>query len=128
MMLAVTARLAAAAGVLALGGPAAKVTLTAAGHTPKISVHWNYAVSVSRAGAPVAATVTAQIVDPIGGVHPVERGNSTKNIVNWPFKGTFSDFIIWPASSAIGLPLTFRVTVHSGGVTKVIRYVVTPHK
>ncbi len=128
MMLASTARLAAAAGVLALGAPAVKVAVTAPGHTPKIGVHWNYSVSVTRAGAPAAATVTAQIVDPIGGVHPVERGNSTKNIVNWPFKGTFSDFIIWPASSAVGLPLTFRLTVRSDGATKVIRYVVTPHK
>ena len=127
-MLAATARLAAAAGVLALGGSAAKVTLTAPGHTPKIGVHWNYSVSVTRAGSPAAATVTVQIVDPIGGVHPVEHGDSTKNIVNWPFKGRYSDFIIWPASSAVGFPLTVRLTVRSGGVTKVIRYVVTPHK
>jgi hypothetical protein len=127
-MLASTARLAATAGLLALGGQAVTVALRAPGHTPKIGVHWNYSVAVTRAGSPAAATVTAQIVDPIGGVHPVERGHSTKNIVNWPFKGTFSDFIIWPASSAVGVPLTFRLTVRSDGVTRVIRYVVTPHK
>jgi hypothetical protein len=129
MTLAATAKVAAAAGVLALAGSGTvTVTLTAPGHTPKINVHWPYSVSVTRAGRPAAATVTAQIVDPIGGVHPVQFGKSTKYIVNWPFRGTFNDFLIWPPNSAVGLPLTFRLTVRAGGETKVITYRVTPQK
>ena len=129
MTLAAATSAAAAAGVLALAGSGSvKVTLTAPGHSPKINVHWPYSVTVTRTGKPAAATVTAQIVDPIGGVHPVEFGKSTKNIVNWRFTGTFSDFVIWPPNSAVGLPLTFRLTVRSGGQTKVIAYQVTPKK
>ena len=56
--------------------------------------------------------ITAQIVDPIGGVHPVDFGNTTKHH-NGPFKGTFHDFVIWPADSR-GIPLTFRLTVKVG--------------
>ena len=129
MTLAAATSAAAAAGVLALAGSGSvKVTLTAPGHSPKINVHWPYSVTVTRAGKPAAATVTVQIVDPIGGVHPVEFGKSTKNIVNWRFTGTFSDFVIWPPNSAVGLPLAFRLTLRSGGQTKVITYTVMPRK
>jgi hypothetical protein len=117
-----------AAGAVALSGGGARVTLTAPGHTPKINVHWPYSVKVSSAGKPAAATITVQIVDPIGGVHPVQFGATKKYIVKWPFKGTFHDYVIWPPSSAVGVSLTFRVTVKSGGKTKVISYVVTPKK
>jgi hypothetical protein len=102
------------------------VTLTAPGHTPKINTHWNYVVRVTDGGKPVSARITAQIVDPIGGKHPVEFGKSTKTITNWPFKGVFRDFIIWPPSSR-GVPLTFRIVVRVGSVGKTIKYVVTPH-
>jgi hypothetical protein len=128
MSFAAAASAAVAASVLASGAPAAKVTLAAPGHRPKVDTHWNYSVSASSAGKPAAATLTVQIVDPIGGVHPVERGKSTKKIVNWPFKGTFRDYVIWPPSSAVGVPLTFRVTVKAAGKRKVISYQVTPHR
>ena len=114
-----------AAVVLFLASPV-RAVLTAPGHTPKINTHWNYTLRVTQAGKPVAARITAQIVDPIGGKHPVEFGKSTKNITNWPIKGAFRDFIIWPASSR-GIPLTFRITVVAGKTTRVVNYSVTPH-
>ena len=103
------------------------VTLTAPTHTPKINTRWYYSVSATLAGTPAAARLTAQIVDPIGGVHPVEFGTSTKNITNWPFRGRFRDFIIWPASSR-GIPLRLRVTVKVGSAKRTLTYAVTPHR
>jgi hypothetical protein len=101
------------------------VALHAPGHTPKVNTHWNYSVTVRSNGKPAAARITAQIVDPIGGVHPVEFGASTKLIKNWPFKGTFRDYVIWPPESR-KITLTFRLTVKAGSTKKVIRYSVTP--
>jgi len=115
---------AAAGAALALAS-APTVTLTAAGHAPKTGTHWPYSVSVRTGGKPAAARITAQIVDPIGGVHAVDFGLTTKPVRNWAFKGTFHDFVIWPADSR-GIPLTFRLTVTSGGTKKVIAYHVTP--
>lgn len=102
------------------------VTLTAPGHTAKINTHWNYTVRVTDGGKPVSARLTATIVDPIGGSHPVEFGKSTRTITNWPFKGVFRDFIIWPASSR-GVPLKLKLVVRVGAVRRTIVYVVTPH-
>jgi hypothetical protein len=116
---------------LTLGGSllvaaAVQVTLTAPGHTPMINTRWRYVVHATQGGKPVAARLTAQIVDPIGGSHPVTFGNGAKPITNWPFKGTFRDFVIWPTSSR-GVPLKLRIVVRAGGVRKVITYAVTPH-
>src|SRR5215470_9764135 len=94
----------AAAGGLLVAAPAPRVALHAPGHSPRIKTHWNYSVTVTRGGKPVAATITAQIVDPIGGVHIVQFGNTTKKIKAYPFTGTFRDFVIWPADSR-GIPL-----------------------
>ena len=121
---AVTAALA-AAGLLAGSGAPVKVTVAAPGHTAKVNTHWNYTVAVTKGGKPVAARITETIVDPIGGAHPVEFGKSTKTITNWPFKGVFKDFIIWPPSSR-GIPLTLRISVKVGTVKKVVNYAVTP--
>jgi hypothetical protein len=126
MTLVANAAAVAAAGGLLAGAPAVDVALHAPGHSPKIKTHWNYSVTVTRGGKPVAATITAQIVDPIGDVHIVKFGNTTKNIKAYPFAGTFRDFVIWPAESR-GIPLTFRLTVKSGPTKKVIGYHVTPH-
>jgi hypothetical protein len=109
---------------LALASPQA--TLTASGHTPKVNTHWSYVVRVTNGGNPVAARITAQIVDPIGGAHAVEFGKSTRTITNWPFKGVFRDFIVWPASSR-GVPLKLRIILRFGTVRKTIVYPVTPH-
>jgi len=121
---ATTALLALTGATLAAGAP--KVTLDAPGHSPQIGKHWDYSLSVSVNGKPAAARVTEDIVDPIGGVHPVQFGKSTRNITRWPFTGTFHDFIIWPAASR-GIPLTLRVTVQVGASRKVVNYPVTPH-
>jgi hypothetical protein len=122
---ATAATIAAAAAAGALVAAAPKVTVSTPGHAPKINAHWNYKVHVTLNGKPVAARITEAIVDPIGGVHPVQFGKSTKNITNFEFKGTFSDFIVWPASSR-GIPLTLRITVAVGKAKKVVAYHVTP--
>jgi len=122
--------LTATSALLALGasllvGAAPRVVLTAPGHTPTIGTHWNYTVAVTENGRPVAARISAEILDPIGDVHPVKFGTTTKNITNWPIKGTFRDFIAWPADSR-GIPLTFRVIVRVGAVKRTDSYTVTP--
>ena len=51
----------------------------------------------SRGGKPVRATITAQIVDPFGGVHPVQFGCcSTRNVTNRSFTGVFRDYALYP--------------------------------
>jgi hypothetical protein len=81
---------------------------------------------VASGGKPVAAKLTAQIVDPIGGKHPVDIGLTKKPITNYPIRGVFRDFIIWPRS-ANGIPLTLRFDTRAGGATKTISYHVVPH-
>ncbi len=111
---------------LLAGSSPVKVTLTAPGHTPKVGTPWNYTLRVTQAGKPAPARITEQIVDPIGGKHPVEFGKSTRKITNWPIRGVFRDFIIWPRSSR-GIPLTLRITVVTGKTRRVVNYAVTPH-
>jgi hypothetical protein len=121
-----TAAAVAAAGSLLAGATApVRVTIAAPGHTPRINTHWNYVVRATRAGRPVAGRITAQIVDPLGGRHPVEFGKGTKRITNLPFAGEFHDFIVWPPESR-GIPLRFRVVVTVGRVTRTTDYAVTP--
>lgn len=116
------------AGTLLLGGAApVKVAVAAPGHTPRINTHWNYVVRATRDGRPVAGRLTEQIVDPIGGTHPVQFGTSTRNITNRPFAGVFKDFIVWPASSR-GIPLRLRVIVRVGTARTVVDYRVTPRR
>lgn len=99
---------------LAIAAPF-RVALTAPTHTPKVNARWNYTVhATDLAGKPLRARITAQVVDPFGGVHPVQFGTTTKNIVNFRFTGSFHDFVQWP-SEARSFRLTFRVTVTSGG-------------
>jgi hypothetical protein len=101
-----------------------KATLLAPTHSPKVNTHWKYSVRVTENGKAAAARITVQIVDPLGGVHPVQFGSTTKNVTRWPVHGVFRDYVIWPASSR-GIPVTFRVTVVVGKVRRVIRYAVT---
>ena len=122
-MLPFVAAFAVAAG---LAGAPLQVTVAAPSHTPKVGVHWNYVVHATRGGRPVAGRITEQIVDPVGGHHPVEFGKSTKPITNRPFTGTFRDFIVWPPTSR-GVPLRFRVIVTVGATRKIVDYTVTPH-
>jgi len=113
-----------AVSVLALSAPV-HVTVTAATHTPKINARWNYTVKETAAGKPASGKITVQIVDPIGGVHAVEFGANSKDITNIAFKGAFSDYMVFPATSR-GVPLKIRFTLHSSSTTKVVNYVVTP--
>jgi hypothetical protein len=101
--------------------PPVTATFTAATHTPKVNAKWFYSVRVTRGGKPVRATVTPQIVDPFGGVHPVPFGCCTKNVVNHPFTGVFKDYAIYPPESR-GFKLTFRVTIRVGAVRRVLTY------
>jgi hypothetical protein len=94
-------------------------------HHPKVNTHWNYSVHVTRAGKPVAARITEQIIDPIGGHHPVQFGPSTKNITNHPITGVFRDYIIWPAE-ARGITLKLHVIAKVGAKTYTKNYTVTP--
>lgn len=111
------------AASLAVASP--HVSLTAAGHTPKVGSHWPYTVHLTAAGKPVRGRVTAQIVDPLGGKHPVGFGVKKGNVTNVAFKGSFHDFVVWPKSST-SVPLTFRITVVSGKTKRVVNYKVTP--
>ena len=114
----------AATGAFAAGSLHA--TLTAATHTPKVGARWGYTVHATAGGKPAAGRLTAQIIDLIGGKHPVGFGAKNGNVTNVRFVGTFKDFVIWP-KSAVGFPLTFRVTVVAGGVKRVLNYKVTVH-
>ena|SRR5215831_2730578 len=110
-----------------------KAKLTAATHAPKVNTKWRYSVRVTTLkGKPMKARITVQIVDPLGGVHPVEFGARKVNVVNHPFYGTFRDYVIWPPSSATtigGVPVTlvFRTIVKTAKGKAVLRYDVTPH-
>ena len=110
------------AGTLAAGG--VKATLTAQTHTPKVNTKWYYTLRVTEGGKPASARLTAQIVDPIGGTHPVLFGATKKPITNRAFKGTFRDYIVWTAESR-GVPLRLRLTVRVGPAKKVLTYGVT---
>jgi hypothetical protein len=118
--------IAATLATAALAAAPVKATLTAPGHAPKVNTKWHYTLRVTSAGRPVAARITAQIVDPIGGKHPVDLGVTKKPITNYPIRGVFRDFVIWPRSSN-GIPLTLRFVIRAGGKTKTLSYRVIAH-
>ena len=100
--------------------------LSAPTHTPKANTRWYWTLRVTDAARrPVAARITAHVVDPFGGVHPVEFGPTTRKIVDFPIRGSFRDYAIWPGASK-GFKLTFRVTVTARGVTRRVEYWVRP--
>jgi hypothetical protein len=103
------------------------VTLTVQTTKPKAGAHWPYKVTATSGGKPAKGTVTAQIVDPLGGVHAVQFGANSRYVTRIPFTGTFKDYVIWPKDS-IGYPLKFRVIVRSGGVKKIASVTVTVQK
>jgi len=115
-----------AVSALAIGTVPFKATLTAGTHHPAINTRWPYEVKVVDAkGAPLRATISVAVVDPIGGVHPTQFFVGTKYVTNIPFKGVFRDAVLWPPESR-NYTLTFRVTVKVGAAKKVLRYLVTP--
>jgi hypothetical protein len=112
--------------ILATALAALTVSFAAPNHTPKINTHWPYAVHATRAGKPVRARLTMQIVDPLGGVHPVKYKNSAKGVTNWPIDGVFRDFMVFPAASN-GIPLKVRTIVVAGSTRRVLVTAITPH-
>jgi hypothetical protein len=107
-----------------------KATLKASATQPKVNVKWPYSIKVTNLkGAPVRATVTAVVIDPLGTVHAMDYGPTgppnpgpPKPIKNWPFKGTFRDYITFPPDATLANPLgglTLRWTVKAklGGKT-----------
>ncbi|MGE5274001.1 MAG: hypothetical protein ACM3QU_09640 [Verrucomicrobiota bacterium] len=109
-----------------LGAPPFRATLVASTHAPKVSSNWFYVVSVTdRHGKLIKATITTRILDPLGGVHPVEFGCCKKNVVNHPFTGVFGDFVTFPLA-AKGFKVSFQVVIHALGGTQVLKYWVKP--
>jgi hypothetical protein len=104
-----------------LAGP--RVVFRATTHTPKVNVRWLWSITVSTlAGAPLAATISVAIVDPIGGVHPVEYDCCKgKFITNVKIKGRFADKVIYPLASK-GYRVVFRVTVRTALGRRVVNY------
>jgi hypothetical protein len=105
-----------------------RATLEAPTHTPKVDTKWTYTVrATDLREKPVKARLTVQVVDPVGGVHPVEFGDSQRSVVDHEFTGTFRDYVIWPSESAIpGIRLVFRCTVVADGSRIRLTYPVAP--
>jgi hypothetical protein len=100
--------------------PGFKATLKAPAANPKVNVKWYYSIRVTDLkGKPISATVTAQIRDPFGGLHPVDYGPTQKPIVNFPFRGTFRDYITFTPESK-GLQLTILWTVKAKGGKRIL--------
>jgi hypothetical protein len=103
-----------------------RVVLKAPKTNPRVNVRWYYAIVVSDLkGRPIRATVTAHILDPLGGVHPVDYGPTQKPIRNFPFKGTFRDWLTFPPESK-GFQLTIRWTIKALGGKRVLTRTVVP--
>jgi hypothetical protein len=105
--------------------PVLRVTFSAPTHTPKANAKWFYVVHATRGGRPVRATITTQIVDPLGSVHAVEFGDTHRFVTNRPFTGVFRDFIRFPPE-AQGIRLTVRVTVKAGTARRVLNFWIKP--
>ncbi len=107
----------------ASAAPAFRVVFTAPEHTPKVNERWPWSIRVTTStGTLLPATISAAVVDPLGGVHPVEYGCCAKKFVtNVRIKGTFRDFVQYPLS-AKGYRITFRVRVKTALGTKAVSY------
>ena len=69
--------------------------------------------------------ITVQLVDPFGGVHPVQFDCCKRNIVSYPIMGLFCEQVEFPPESR-GFKLTLRVVVKALGSTAVRTYWVKP--
>ena len=108
--------------VVATAAGSLTVTFHATTHVPKVNTHWPWSITATSGGNPVAGTVTAKVVDPVGGVHAVEFGGVKNTFVtNVKFRGRFSDFVIYPPISQ-GVRVTFRVTVKTALGRRVVNY------
>ena len=88
-----------------------------------MNARWPWSIVVTTAaGKPVAGRVSVAIVDPLGGVHPVDYGCCDgKFITNVKFKGRFADYVRFPLTSK-AFRIVFRVTVRSARGTRVVKY------
>src|SRR5262249_4881981 len=113
--------------VRAGAAPPFRANLRVTPHAPRVNARWPYTVrATDLAGKPIRATVTTQIVDPIGGVHPVEFDCCKKKYVtNHPFTGVFRDRIRFPPETQ-GIKLTVRFTVKARGGARRLTYWVEP--
>jgi hypothetical protein len=98
-----------------------RATFSAPTHTPRANAKWFYVVRATRGGKPARATITTQIVDPVGGVHAVEFGDTHRFVTTRPFTGVFRDFIRFPPETQ-GIRLTVRVIVRAAGARRVLSY------
>ena len=107
-----------------------KAVLKAPATQPKVDVKWPYSIKVTDLkGNAIRATVTAVVLDPLGTAHVMDYGPTgppnpgpRKPITNWPFKGTFRDYIIFPEDARLatalgGLTLRWTVKAKIGGKT-----------
>jgi hypothetical protein len=107
-----------------------KATLKAPATQPKVNVKWPYSIKVTDLkGKPIRATVTGVVIDPLGTAHAMNYGPTgppnpgpPKPITNWPFKGTFRDYLIFPEDARLanqlgGLTLRWTVKAKIGGKT-----------
>jgi hypothetical protein len=84
-----------------------RATLHAPDHTPKAGMFWHYSVRASGSnGKPVSGTVETQFA--FGG-QVVGRESPPSHPLT---RGRLNDKVTFPAR-AVGLPLTFRVVVHT---------------
>ena len=84
-----------------------------------------YTVKVADArGRPIVARLTVRIVDPFGGIHPVEFDARKAVIRRHRFKGRFRDRVEWP-QSAVGFALKFQAVVTVGSRTRVLTRTIT---
>ena len=126
--------LVAAVGVTAPGATGApipfKATLKAPAAQPTVNVKWPYSIKVTNLeGKPIRATVTGVVIDPLGTAHAMDYGPTgppnpgpPKPITNWPFKGTFRDYLIFPEDAKLanqlgGLTLRWTLKAKVGGKT-----------
>ena len=88
-----------------------------------MNARWPWSIVVTTvAGKPIAGRVSVAIVDPLGGVHPVDYGCcDRKFITNVKFKGRFADYVRFPLTSK-AFRIVFRVTVRTALGTRVIKY------
>jgi hypothetical protein len=112
-----------------------KARLIAPAANPKIcampsdipSCRWRYTIKLTDLkGRRLAGRLTAVIIDPFGGTHPVGYGPSDpeKPITNWPFKGTFRDYLEFPPESK-GFKLKIRWTIKAKIKKKMYKKVLT---
>jgi hypothetical protein len=111
---------------LPLGAAAAgsfSIAFKASKHTPRVNEKWPWSIKVTTpAGRLLPGRISAVVIDPVGGVHPVEYGCcKTKFITNVKINGSFRDFVQYPFA-AKGYRVTFKVTVKTARGTKFVAY------